>query len=121
MALFHFACRYGVSIEWLFDGTTAVIKQRVNELGCGSPTWLFLKIEIRERLPVAIADDETGREVLDRPGRWEAARSHCETQSSSSSVPIQLFALLRKKKLMPNALNIPPTMSSLMKANGLLR
>jgi len=37
-----------------------------------APTGFVLEIEIAERLPVVVADDEAG--VLDGPGRREAAR-----------------------------------------------
>jgi hypothetical protein len=55
--------------------------------GCGIPckcsagearnqpplSWLLLKIDLGERLPVAFADDEASVALLDGPGRREAA------------------------------------------------
>jgi hypothetical protein len=41
------------------------------------PPWtsrLLLAIDVGERLPAGVADDETGLLLLDRPGRREAAR-----------------------------------------------
>src|SRR5580704_5335197 len=40
----------------------------------GAQSRLILEIDIRERLPVGVADDEAGLLLVDRPGRREAAR-----------------------------------------------
>jgi hypothetical protein len=44
------------------------------QLGRRSPSRLILEIDVRERLPVGVADDEAGVGLLDGPGRREAAR-----------------------------------------------
>ena len=44
------------------------------ELGRRAPARLLLEIDVGERLPVAIANDEAGVGLLDGPGRREAAR-----------------------------------------------
>jgi hypothetical protein len=36
--------------------------------------WLFLVIDIRERLPVAVLDDEASEMVFNYPWWWKAAR-----------------------------------------------
>jgi len=53
---------------------------------CGRPpAGLILEIDIGERLPVSVLDDEAGGEILDRPGRREAAG--CEMGSLQNLVP----------------------------------
>src|SRR5581483_2592574 len=47
-----------------------------HELGSRSPAGLLLVIDIRQRLPVGVADDETRRALLDGPGRRETAGRH---------------------------------------------
>jgi hypothetical protein len=41
------------------------------------PSRLLLAIDVSERLPVGVADDEAGVGLLDGPGRREAARHGC--------------------------------------------
>lgn len=47
-----------------------------HELGRRAPAGLFLVIDIGQRLPVGVIDDETGWAFLDGPGRREAAWRH---------------------------------------------
>jgi len=55
--------------EHIYDITSSLGEQ----LGRRSPSRLVLEIDIRERLPVVIADDETRGLFLDGPGRREAS------------------------------------------------
>jgi hypothetical protein len=40
------------------------------------PPLLLLEIDVGQRLPVGVADDEAGGILLDGPGRREAAGGH---------------------------------------------
>ena len=44
------------------------------QLGRRSPPEFILAIDVGERLPISVADDEAGVGLLDGPGRREAAR-----------------------------------------------
>ena len=44
---------------------------------------LILEIDVGERLPIGIADDEAGVGLLGGPGRREAARRHRQPQISA--------------------------------------
>jgi hypothetical protein len=43
------------------------------QLGRRSPARLILEIDIRELLPRAILHDKGRSDILDEPGRWQAA------------------------------------------------
>ena len=44
------------------------------QIGSGSPSGLRLEIDIRQRLPVVVADNEARAVVIDYPGRREMTR-----------------------------------------------
>src|SRR4029077_2921287 len=46
------------------------------QLGCRASARLLLEIDVGNRLPVGVADDEAGVGLLDGPGRREAALGH---------------------------------------------
>ena len=46
------------------------------QLGRRSTTRLVLEIDVGERLPIGVADDEAGVGLLGGPGRREAALGH---------------------------------------------
>ena len=56
------------------------------QLGRRAPSRLILEIDIGQRLPVVVADDEAGVRPLDGPGRREAAgrRFHLLVERRSS-------------------------------------
>ena len=64
-----------------------------------SPTGLVLEVEVAERLPGAVADDEAGVVVLlDRPGRREAA--HGNNSAISAARRKRRSAILRRRDAM---------------------
>jgi len=46
------------------------------QLGCGAPSRLIFVIDVRERLPCAVLDDEASEVVFSGPRRREAASGH---------------------------------------------
>ena len=48
----------------------------VDSLKALDPKWPIREVDVGERLPVVIADDEAGVGLLDGPGRREAADGH---------------------------------------------
>jgi hypothetical protein len=77
---------------------------RLGSFAAERPTRLVLEIEVAERLPGVVADDEAGVVMLlDRPGRWEAARGGhgakiAKTRVSCLTITAlpTIFALLRR-------------------------
>ena len=64
---------------------------RVSSLAAARPCWLFLEIDVGERVPARVADDEAlsvelGVGFLDRPGRREAA-GFCHEASLTCAAP----------------------------------
>ena len=57
-----------------YAGRRRLLRDLGQELGCGSPARLFLEIEVAELLAVGVLHNECGADVLNRPGRREAAQ-----------------------------------------------
>jgi hypothetical protein len=58
---------------------------RLGEVLDRAPPLLLLEVDVGERLPVGVADDEAGVGLLDGSGRRKEALSHASTSRSASS------------------------------------